>query len=555
MNDNVSEPPATPTQRRQRISMIWLIPLAAAGLAIWLGVQTLSRRGPEITIHFDTAEGLSAGTTRVTHKAVVLGTVERINLTKDMTGVLVHVRMNSDAADVLTDHARFWVVRPRLTPGDISGLETIVSGAYIDMDPGTPGGQPQTDFQGLSQPPGVRSDQPGTTFTFRTAQVGSLNEGSRVFLHGVPVGEVLDRRLTGKTVTLHAFIRAPYDQLVHPDTKFWNVSGLSVGFGASGIQIQLESFAALLSGGLAFDEIPPGAPQGKVPSDEVFQIYPSAPQARAAEGGPDQMRFVTYLQGDVAALGTGSPVLLYGQRIGTVTGVKLQYDPASHSFRVPVTFTVDGDQIAVEGGARPDKMDVARELLSRGLRVQAETISYITGQQGLAFAFGGQPTPLRLQDGAVVIPGQTGGLSDMLNQASALMAKLQALPFDQMGDRLNHILQSTDDLVSSPALRQSLTELEATLNQTQTLLSHANAGLTPVLEKLPQIADELQRTTAGAERLVNTTYGTNSDFQQGLVRLLDQATQAARSVRELADFLDRHPEALVRGRAGDVSAR
>jgi paraquat-inducible protein B len=555
MNDTSPEQPATPVRRRQRISLIWLIPVAAAGIAGWLGWQTLARRGPMITISFDTADGLSAGRTHVTHKAVDLGTVENINLTKDMARVLVHVRMNSNAEGVLTDHAKFWVVRPRLSPGSISGLETLVSGAYIEMDPGLPGGAPAQDFQGLAQPPGVRSDEPGTSFTFRAARAGSVGQGSPVFLHDIPVGEVLDRELTGDQVTLHAFIRAPFDQRVHPDTRFWNASGLLIGMGAGGVSVQLESLQAVLQGGLAFDDVPAGASQGKVPPGTVFEVYPSAAEARAAMGGAEELHFVTYLQGNLSALSTGSPVLLYGQRIGTVTSVKLEYDPAARSFRVPVRFSVDGSQVADVGNQKPDPLVVARDLLARGLHVEAQTISYITGQQGLAFTFGGPPAELTLQNDAIVIPGQAGGLDNILSQAGSLMAKLAALPLPQMADRLQHILDSTDQLVADPALRQSLKGLQGTLAAAQTLLTRTDAGLTPMLQRLPQIADDLQRTTAGTARLVNTTYGQNSDFQRQLQRMLDQATEAARTVRELADFLDRHPEALVRGRTGEVSTR
>jgi paraquat-inducible protein B len=540
--------PAAPAPRRRRFPWIWLIPIAAAAIALWLGWQSIAARGPMVTITFDTADGLAAGRTHVTHKAVELGTVDSINLTGDMRRAEVHVRMNHEAARMLTDHARFWVVRPRLTPGNISGLETIVSGAYIEMDPGAPGGQKRTSFEGLPQPPGVRSDEPGTTFTFRLDRAGSLGQGAPVYLHDIEVGEVLDRELTGDHVTMHAFVRSPFDKRVHAETPFWNASGVAVGVGAQGLRVQLESLQAVLQGGLAFDDLPEGEKQTPPTADTVFRVYPNEAEARAAMPGPDRVRFVTYLQGNVSALAPGSPVLLYGQRVGSVTELKLEYDAASRSFRVPVRFSVNRDAIAVADNRSLDPLALATDLLAHGLHVETQSVSLLTGQQGLAFAFGGKPAKLEQEGDAIVVPGQAGGLDNIMSQASALMTRLGDIPIDQIAARVQHILDSTDALVSGPELRDSLRSLKSALAETDRLVKRANAGFDPVLKRLPQIAEDLERTTSGTARLVNGNYAANSDFQRQLERLLDQATETLRSIRMLADFFDRHPEALIRGR-------
>ncbi|MGI4941013.1 MAG: intermembrane transport protein PqiB, partial [Janthinobacterium lividum] len=241
--------------RRRRFSLVWLIPLVAVGIAIYLGVQALNNRGPLITITFKTADGLTGGQTQVRHKAVALGTVEDIALSHDLSAVDVRVRLNAQGARIVTDRTRFWVVRPRFSSGNISGLETLVSGAFIAVDPGEPGGKPRTSFTGLEQPPGIQSDQPGRTYTLQAGSLGSLNEGTPVYYRDIPVGEVLGYDIGDGhgPVKVSIFVRDPFDKFVHPETRFWNASGLNVGLGPSGLHVEVQSLQAIISGAVTYD--------------------------------------------------------------------------------------------------------------------------------------------------------------------------------------------------------------------------------------------------------------------------------------------------------------
>ena len=249
-----SELPQARLRRRPRFSVVWLLPAIAGVIGLYLAFTTLAQRGPEIVITFNSAQGLTAGQTKVQHKAVDLGTVTSIRLAPDMSHVSVRVRMTSEAKPYLTDHARFWVVRPRLSSGSVSGLGTLISCAYIEMDPGETGGGSKTDFTGLENPPGVRSDEPGTTFVLNTQRIGSLGSGSPVFYRDIVVGEVLDYHLPegNGPITVNIFVRGPYDKWVRTGTRFWNASGLNVELGSQGVHVELESIQAVLSGGVAF---------------------------------------------------------------------------------------------------------------------------------------------------------------------------------------------------------------------------------------------------------------------------------------------------------------
>ncbi len=530
--------------RRSRISLIWLIPLVAAVIAAWLGYRTVSQQGSLITLSFRSADGLTAGQTRVRHKAVELGNVETIRLSDDMSHVIVTVRMRREADPYLTDMARFWVVRPRLSSGSLAGIETLVSGSYIEMDPGGRDGARRVEFTGLEQPPGVRSGEPGRTFAVKAQRIGTLGPGAPVFYRDITVGEVLGYDIGDGTgpVTVQLFIRAPYDNFVRKGTHFWNASGVSVQVGSEGVHVELASLQALLSGGVAFDS--PKDQAGAVPSDAgtEFPLYNNYAEAEAS-GYATKQEFVTYFESSVRGLGRGASVEFYGIQVGTVTEVALELDPANGDVRVRVRLEVQPERIMSESMvAKSDPMEVARRLVGRGMRAQLQTASYLTGQMVLALDFVQDPAPaeLEVRGNDVILPSRSGGLSNILVAAEDIAGKLGRLPLDEIGQNLNGALRSASGAMAS----------------VQELVKRTDAGLTPALRRLPEITAGLQEAVAKAGRAfgsIDASYGSNSQFQRELGRAMTQVGDTARSIRLLADFLDRHPEALVRGRAGLAS--
>ena len=555
------EPPTSHVRPRHRFSLIWLIPVAAALIAGYLGYRTLSEQGPLITITFRTGAGLTSGQTTVQHKAVALGTVERVRLTQDMSQVVVSVRMNAESRDRLTDHALFWVVRPRLTAGSISGLETIVSGAYIEFDPGTPGGKQQRQFTGLEEPPGVRSDEPGRTFTLTANRLGSLSAGAPVFYRDLPVGEVLSHDQPGLSgpIGVRIFIRKPFDDYVRDDTHFWNVSGLSVQLGPQGVHVEIASLQAVLSGGVAFDTPAAALHAPPVAQDASFPLYADYDTARNA-GLRTHIPYVVYTQDSVAGLSTGSPVEFFGIQVGQVTDVQLQLRPDGTA-QVRIAFDVQpervfpADQIKLD-----DTAQMTRNLVARGLRVQVQTSNYLTGQRELSLAFfKDAPAATVGRDGdAMVLPVQPGDFAAILTSAGDFMGKLNQLPLNQIATSLNDTLRSLDQTVGSAELKGAIQSISTTLTSVQDMVRKADAGLTPTLARLPAVAQALQEAVTRANRVlgsVDTGYGAGSDFKRGVDNLLWQVNDTARSIRLLADFLDRHPEALIRGRTGQATEK
>jgi paraquat-inducible protein B len=551
-------PPPAVHIRQRRFSFVWIIPLVAAAIAIYLGYRTIIQQGPLVTITFNSAQGLTVGQTQIKYKWLALGTVESVDLSPDNSHVVVKVRMNNVGARFLTNHARFWAVRPRLSVTNLSGLDTLVSGSYIGVDPGAPGGHYDTHFKGLEEPPGVRSDEPGSTYVLRADSVGSLSTGSPVFYRDVVVGEVLGYDLGDGIgpVTINIFVRAPYNKLVKTSSHFWNSSGLSVGFQGGSFHVEVQSLEAVLAGGVTFDLPHDAIGQPPSANNTTFRIYDSQSDAQAA-GYLHKVQIVSYFKSSVAGLTRGTPVDVFGIQVGDVTDVKLMLDPLTGHAKVRVAMELQPERVFPHNtfAKNLDPQTVLQSMVDQGLRVALESGSFITGQKDISLDMvpdAGHVAITREGD-ALVLPTEAGGAADILTAASQITAKLSAIPFAQIGANLNKLLVTSNDTLGGDKVKQSLASLAQTLQSVQHLVAATDRGLQPTLRELPTLTANLATTLRGANVAVtqlNRGYGNNSDFQRNLGQLMQQANGALRSVKELADFLDRHPEALILGRSG-----
>ncbi|HTW72447.1 MAG TPA: MlaD family protein [Acetobacteraceae bacterium] len=544
--------------QRRRLSLIWAIPIVSALIGAWLAWHTLMERGPLITISFESASGLVAGQSHVRHKDVDMGLVDHIELSKDLQHVIVTVRMDRAAEPLLTDKAKFWVVRPRFFAGAFSGLETLVSGSYIEFQPSAQGGEPERHFIGLETPPVLTSDVPGHTFLLEASNIGNIQLGSTVYYRDLDVGEVLGWDLSdmAENVTIHAFVRAPYDQYVHDNSRFWNASGATVKLGPNGLELQVESMRAVLLGGISFDTPNQGSGSPVSGENHKFPLYASEDAADAA-AFPRRIQCVAYFGVSVAGLSPQAAVTMRGIKIGEVSSVGLQYDKSTDTVVVPVHFAVEPDRVSElnlpTGGGL---VTTLQELVRRGLRVKLESASLITGQQQLAMDIypHAPPATLGKQGDAYVIPVLPGSGEDIATAASALMEKLDAIPFQQISDDLSKTLAGVNGMVNGPELRESIASLHTTLTDADTLVRNLNTATGPLKQKLPDMIAELDSTARRLNVLVGSMergYGGNSQFNQDASRLLVQLTDTARSFRVLADLLTRHPEALIRGRTDE----
>ncbi|HEX9524953.1 MAG TPA: MlaD family protein [Reyranella sp.] len=547
--------PTAGAHRRRRIPLIWIIPLLTALIAAWLAWDTFSKRGPTIVISFETAAGLTAGQSQLKYKNVVMGTVKSIGISPDFSHVLVTVDTVREAEPFLNDKTIFWVVKPELFAGNVTGLETLLSGSYIGMRPSAEKGTPRHHFIGEQDPPVLQAWAKGTTFKLQSKRLGSISLGSPIFFRDLDVGTVLGWDLgdLASNVTIHAFVRAPYDQYVHNDTSFWNASGLSIKLTGSGVSVEMESLRALLLGGIAFDT-PSDGTQPVAQADHTFPLYASLEMAKSAGFG-HQLLLLSYFPGSVAGLEVGADVTLNGLKIGEVTDVNLVYDPQKDRIVVPVHYRVEAGRIgniAAAQGLNPGTL--AAEMVKRGLRATLQSPSLITSGKIIALEriTDAPPAELERQGDIFVIPtSEVGGFDSIARSANELLSKINRIDFDRIGKSLVGAASGLDDTINGPQLKKTLAALEKAMIDVQDIAKKLDTDASPALKRLPEIAAQLQSALTQANRLfgsINAGYGDDSRFRRDLDRLLPQITDAARSIRALTDLLSRHPEALIKGR-------
>jgi paraquat-inducible protein B len=331
--------------KKQRISIVWLVPLIALAVGGWLVYKAVSEKGPVVTITFKSADGLEAGKTKIKYKDVELGVVDSIVLSKDLSQVIVKAELVKQAEKFISQNTRFWVVRARVAAGGVSGLGTLFSGAYIELDPGKPG-TPATHFEGLEVPPVVTTDLPGSHFVLRASSLGSLNIGAPVYFRRIQVGQVISYQLDedGQAVTVKVFVHDPHHELVRKNTRFWSASGLDIAIGADGIRVDTESFVTLMVGGIAFDtpvNMEPGEPAEE---NEVFKLYKNR-ESISEKTYARKERWLLHFDSGVRGLTAGAPVELQGIQIGQVLDVNLEFDVDKAAFSIPVLFEIEPDRV------------------------------------------------------------------------------------------------------------------------------------------------------------------------------------------------------------------
>ncbi|WP_130620174.1 intermembrane transport protein PqiB [Dyella amyloliquefaciens] len=524
-----------PVVRRPRVnaSIVWLVPIVAALVGLSLVIHAWTQAGPTVSISFLSAEGLDPGKTPVKFKNVIIGRVTAVRLSEDRSRIIAKVALEKSAQGFATADTRYWVVRPRIGLGGVSGIDTLLSGAFIGADVGE-SSEPKSEFTGLENPPPVTHGAPGKTFDLQSDDLGSLDIGSPVYYRRIQVGRVSTYHLDkdGKGVTLQIFVDAPNDQFVTTSSRFWNASGIDVSLGADGLKVNTQSLATVLAGGVAFQD-PPG-PHDATPAQEdtAYRLFNDRATAMAPPDGEPKyirMRFDQSLRG----LAVDAPVEFLGVPFGRVVSVNLDFDEKTQTFPTivgavvyPARLGKAHDKLVALAKARGDDEQMSQmmgRLVEHGLRAQARTGNLLTGQLYIAMdflpkapkvAFDGTAKPLE-------IPTAPGDLDKIQQQLADIVSKLQKVPFDSIGKNLD----------------QSLAELNRTLKQ-------VNGSVLP----------EVKNTLKGAQQTLgtaNSAFAPDAPLQQNLGGTLQELQRAARSLRVLTDYLGDHPDALLRGRRAD----
>ncbi len=554
---NLEDLPTPKVSASRRISLVWLVPLIAFLVGMGLAIRAYMEKGPVITIQFASAEGLEEGKTRIKYKDVDVGRVQSIQLDKELTHVKVIASMVPEIEPYLTDSTRFWVVRARIGAGEVSGLGTLFSGAYIAMDPGGKGSS-ERSFKGLEEPPVVTLDTPGTTYRLRAAKLGSVDIGAPVYFRQIKVGHVVHYELEpgGAAVNVKIFIRAPHNERVNQNTRFWNASGLDVTVDPSGVRIDTQSLLTMLEGGVAFETPGNMGSGGPVdPEEHIFTLFTS--YDRILE--PTFVRklyFMAYFEGSVRGLNIGAPVEFRGIKIGEVIDFSLEFRPDDASFRIPVLCAIEPDRIKLNGEDTDVKqtpkaeMEMMTRLVRKGLRAQLRTGVLLTGQLyvNLDIYDGAKPAELAFAGTYPILPTVPEPVQELTTSLANVLDRLERLPIEQIGEDLSKTVRHTRELLGSKDLAAAVVSLNQSLEQLNQFTSGLNAELTPQMSTLLDEARKAMTAGQGALSAAEKVLNADAPLTHELSQTLKELSRAARAVSALAELLERNPQALIYGK-------
>ncbi len=514
---------------RRRISFVWIVPIVTLVIGVWMVVYTLQSRGPEITIRFSSAEGIEPGKTKIKVLSLEVGLVESAVLSRGFDRVVVTARIEKEAAPLLREDTQFWVVRPRIGKGGVSGLGTLLSGGFIQLAPGE-GPIGRRDFLGLDEPPITPAGTPGIQLELVSDRAGSIGSGDPILYQGFRVGRIESGRfdVSSQQTRYRAFVESPYDELVNSHTRFWNASGIALSATADGLEVRTGSLESILLGGVAMG-LPESMAAGEPVGDGArFELYPDY---RSVNERPYEkaIEYVVLFSQSVRGLRPGAPVEYRGLPAGRVERVLLEEfaaDIRGEDDRIPVL-------IRLEPGPQglPDTEDGVEQLaraveiaVENGLRVSLETGNLLTGSLyvGLDVHPDAPPAEMGVFAGRPTIPTIGSGLAGIQTKLASLLDKLDALPVEETVASANRTLGELNALLSTPEAQGLPASLEATLVELRTAL----ASLAP--------ESELQDRTLAAVRELDLTL----QAMRGLIAALEAQPNAVIFPRERPDDLE-----------------
>lgn len=505
--------------RKRTLNPIWFVPIVALALGIWMVIYTIQSRGPEITISFSTAEGLEAGKTKLKLRNVDVGMVDTAKLGDDLESVIVTASLDKSATDLLREDTQFWVVRPRIGKGGVSGIGTLLSGGYIQLAPGS-GERGQRHFVGLEEPPVTPAGTPGVQVTLTAEKAGSVSPGDPILYKGYPVGRVETETfdVQNQEMSYGVFIDAPYDSLITTSHRFWDVSGVSIHAGADGLEADSVALETLLIGGVEVG-LPKGLPAGDpAKRGDVYALYDNYENVNQ-HPYRYSIEYVVRFSQSVRGLAPGAPVEYRGLPLGRVERVMLTEMAGRFGGTgnpIPVLIRIEPGRL--EQPDSPDGIETLQKAVgnavAHGLRATLSTGNLLTG--GLYVAMDFYPNAASAELGTyadrTTIPTIETGLGGIEQKLTTFLDKINKLPIEGTVKEANNTLASLDRLIAGEGLQSLPGSVDQTLKELQATLASMSA---------------------------------DSELQARLLPTISELNQTLTSLRQVLDTLEEQPNALI----------
>ncbi|MFC4273231.1 intermembrane transport protein PqiB [Sneathiella chungangensis] len=566
-DDNAHKLPEAKIRRGYASLMsIWIVPVIALGVAVYLIVQTVAERGAEISVVFDDAEGMIPGKTQLKYKDVTIGTLNRIDILDDDKGVSLVIDVNRTADKYLTDTASFWIVAPAIGFQGITGLQTLLSGSFIEIDPGK-GGKRQTEFTGLKTPPVITSNDKGTEYILSTEKLSNINRGTPVIYKGLVVGSILGYRLAEdkKAVDVYAFVQAPYDDLVLEGTQFWNAGGINVSVSTAGLEVGASSLQSLIAGAVEFSTPRLYQNTFKAEARHEFKLYDNI-KAKEDARFTEKVVYVLYFDGSVSGLTVGANVEFKGIKIGSVREISLEIDEANQKFYIPVLIEVEPQRISLTDNGqkirsvletRELRQKIIKDLIERGLKAKLKNANFLTGQLIVELDLVPEKEAVYVATSGRYpeIPTVPADLEAITASVTEIMAKINKLPIEELGQNLNGTVAGLDKFINSGELQKTIDEYRKLAVSVRVVAENIDTKTLPnigrTIEDIRDAINKIDATLVSAETMFSSVNGLIADgspFKYDLTNMLQELAAASRAVRSLADFLERNPSSLISGK-------
>lgn len=516
--------PAIDRPSRWLPSLIWMIPVLAALIGAWQVVSWVTNKGATVYVYFSSGEGLEAGQTKVKYKDVDIGRVVSVTLGEDGNRVVAKIEMAKEADRFTAIDSRFWVVKPQIGASGVSGLGTLLSGPYIGAAPGIKE-DTTNSFTGLETAPPIPIGLKGREYKLHAETLGSVAPGSPVYFKRVRVGQVASVALdkAGHGIDMSVFVEQPYIGLVGPDSRWWHASGVDLRLDASGLKLNTQSLAALATGGIAFESADDRKPVTPAPANTRFLLSEDRSAALRPPDGP-AVTAVVYFDQSLRGLSPGAVVDFRGVALGEVRAVGIEFDRERQKFTMPITVDLYPGRLGKGFMAAMEREDgglrALTAMVGRGLRAQLRNGNLLTGQLYIALDFfpNARKAAIAAQGDMLVLPTVPGQLDELQSQISRIAGKLDKIPFDEIGVNLNR-----------------------TLVQANATLARIDGK---VLPEMQQTLNAAKATFASAESVL----AQDAPLQSDLRKALQSVTDTMAKIDALADYLERNPQSLIRGK-------
>ncbi|MBS0969801.1 MULTISPECIES: intermembrane transport protein PqiB [Yersiniaceae] len=497
-------------EKIKRWSPVWIVPIVTALIGAWILFYHFSHQGPEVTLITTTAEGIEGGKTTIKSRNVDVGRVESVTLSDDLNHVILKARLNPDMKKLLKGDSAFWVVKPQIGKEGISGLGTLLSGAYIELQPGRKGEEP-AQYQLLDSPPLAAPDAKGIRVVLDSERSGQLNPGDPVLFRGYRVGSVETSRFDTETRSMHyqLFINAPYDSLVTSNVRFWKDSGVNFDMSSQGMRVEMGSLTTLFSGGVSFD-VPNGWERGEQAQEHAE--YTLFDDQRSIQDSlyTEHRDFVMFFSDSIRGLSPGAPVEFRGIRLGTVSsvpftipGIEQQMDS---DYRIPVLIRIEPDRFTKQLGKNFDMEAALKDALQRGMRASLKSGNLLTGALYIDLDFYPNEKawkgPRKL-GGYELLPTTSGGLAQIQQKVMMTLDKINALPLNPLIEEATQTLaQSKRTLAETQRTMASLNKitsskemqnLPADMQKTLLELNRSMKGFQPGSPAYTKMVADMQR--------------------------------------------------------------